>query len=784
MSNFVSALPNANRPLVSAWHKNLVSINALRNLHPRFNSLGGLPSAIDRAATILGAGSLFLASFVLAIAIILPSRAFAAPVGAAGPTPTLKPGGGEDPPITFSFNIGGYTGSGSLMTTNAGGGNFLATSGTLTMAATSKGGIANNTYCLVPTVGSVSLSPLGAFNYDDLVTPGANPGFPDIYGLLFSNTQPPCVPGANGSHEINIWATDVASSPGNPRRPGNYSFYDFAAGTGNVISYTTPTGSNDSFNAAVVTTTYSYTGRGFNRFECLTGGTPDCPNPGTGNLYGPSNSVTVALQLAAPLCNAAPGACSTGAVNVLCSTNSSSNFVSMALNDGVSTVNVNSSCSEGATAWVTTDNNGNINAWYLDATAGGSKDIHTLYDPNGVIANACHCYSYPNSNPSNEQDYGQVFPSQGSPLIYGYNLGLHGSFTPAYTGGTTTVDNCRNGQFCTLVPGNTFTIEGPNAAAIPAGAVLTEQECVVPADPRGANCGATNGHPPRSLNVSSLPECKGFGNEVIPDHLCGASGSTGTGFALILGNAEQIDTFNGTYGDSELDVEKVPGLKGATTNPTCPKQPLLPGVPSALATVATRSGSLVEEQTPERTFDGRPLLIEMTSSCDPPKSNHGPGLTLEGVGFKLRTKDPTARGGLTDAQSLLVLANYKYLNLDVVMLLTKFRTDTPTRKNLQNCINKSQTLLNSGPSHYMCAAEQVYRCEQIVEGTTDFNEFGPTTGPFLRLPDPYGDVVRRLGNLYYTINTRIAGARPNSDWPLPIDPQTLSADPYPGPACP
>ena len=158
-------------------------------------------------------------------------------------------------------------------------------------------------------------------------------------------------------------------------------------------------------------------------------------------------------------------------------------------------------------------------------------------------------------------------------MVYGYNLGSHGSFTPGYDGGTTTAGNCSNGQSCNLVPGNTFTIMGPNAGAIPPGTVLTQQECVVPADPRGANCGAVNGHQPRSLNVSDLPQCKGFGNEVIPDYLCGASGSTGTGFALILGNAEQLDTFNGTYGDSELDVEQVPGLKGALAKSNLPEGP-------------------------------------------------------------------------------------------------------------------------------------------------------------------------------------------------------------------
>jgi hypothetical protein len=806
MANLVSVLANANDRRASAWHKESVSVNAPRNSHLQVRIRGGLAGAVGRTARTVGRRGLILASLVLATVIVLQSAAFAAPVGAAGAvgaSPALQPSGGPDPLVTFNFNIGGYIGSGSLMTNNVGGGIFVATGGTLTMASTSRGGIAGNTYCLVPTAdppGSVTTSHMGAFIYDDLITPGANPAFPDIYALLFSNRADECGDGFSGADEINIWATDLTSG-GNARAPGNYSFYDAGA---NAQTYFTPTGSSDSFTAAVVTTTYSYSGRGFNKFECLTGGTPDCSNPGTGNPYRSSNSVTATLQLAAPLCapaTAAASSCPTAPINVLCGQNASQNFVSMTLNDGVNTVSVNSTCSQSATAWVSTDINGNINAWYLDATGGSNEDIHTLYDPGNVIAGPSGC-SGCYGNKGNEQDYGQYSlptSSQYAPLlVYGYNLGSHGSFTPGYNGGTTTVDNCRAGQICSLVPGNTFTIEGPNAGAIPAGAVLTEQLCVVPADPRGPNCGATGGRPARSLNVSDLPQCKGFGNEVIPDYLCGASGkaldgsgNAGTGFALILGNAEQIDTFNGTYGDSELDVEKVPGLARVAgdpaTNPTCPKglQGTLPILPSALGAVGTRSGSLVEEQTPEQTLDGRPLLIEMTSSCEPPRTNHGPGLTLEGMGFKLRTEDSAVIGGTTRNQRLLAFANYKYLNLDAVMLFTKFPTNTPTRKNLQNCINKSQTLLNSGPTHYACAAEQVYRCEQMVDtlgqmvdsqGNKQFVQFGPTTWP-LRLPDPFGDVVRRLGNLYYTINTRINLQEPNADWPL-------TADPNPNSGCP
>jgi hypothetical protein len=720
------------------------------------------------------ASSLILALLVLAATLILPSAAIAAPIGAGGQSLNLNPAGGKDPPITFSFNLGGLIGSGTLDATNMGNGIYQANTGTLTMGPTSSAD-AGNTYCLVPATVALpnfTFSPSGAFIFDDLISPGANPAFPTTGGLLFSNNYGACVLPAGGVlHEINIWAT-VPGTPG-------LSFYDFSQGTYLPDYPNSPAPlPGDFFSATAVTTTYSYSGNGFKLFQCATSPTTDCATPGPNNQYTTTNSVTVALQLAGKLCTTAPGTCSTVPVNILCSNgNPNANFVSMTVNDGIHTITVSNPVCNGpatATAWLATDNNGNITAWYVDATGGGDSewDIHTLNDPALLIYGHCPtCTATVNNAQVTVQDYGQYY-TPGGTLFYGYNLSSPGSFTPGYNGGSTTAGSCSAPQNCNLVPGNTFTIKLAPGAVIPPGTVLTEQECVVLADPRGANCGATNGHPPRSLSIATdlAQQCPGFGNEVIPDYICGASGQSQTGFALILGNAEQLDTFNGTYGDSELDVEKVPGLAGFSTNPTCPKAPLN-GRPSATGLVGTRSNSLVEEQTPEMTFQGQPLLIDMTSACDPPHTNHGPGLTVEGIGFKLRTNDPTVRNRLTDAQNLLVLANYKFINLDVVMILTKFPTTDSTRKNLQSCINKSQVLLNSGPSHYACAAEQIYRCDQIVEGPNapSFTDFGPSTSP-LRLPDPWGDVVRRLGNLYYTINTRINGTFPNSDWPLSADP--------------
>ncbi len=713
-----------------------------------------------------------------------------------------------------SFPVGGtlsgLLGSGPVVLQNNGGGNLsLSANGSFSFA----GNVLNGGAYLV----TVFSAPAGQ---NCIVTNASG----TVSGAAVNNVQVSCTPvtyqigGAlsgltgsgpvvvqnNGGDNLTLNGNGTFTFPTAVASGNGYAVTVLSAPVGQYCAVTNGSGTVAAADVADVqvscapSKTYTYSGKGFKLFQCATSPNPNCAAPGAGNPYLTVSSITATLTLATPLEANLPPTDVSGRAGFRLSLNDSQNTLNL----------VGPPCNGCASAWVTTNANGEITSWYLEANSSASsfrqvaqaqsqsassssnanQNLFTVYDPSGAIAGACNnCYA--NYASGNEQDYGQFAPASGTPpLFYAYNVNSHGSFSPGYPGGSVIAADCVDNVNlpCQIVPGNTFAIRGPNATAVFANAIITQQLCVVPADPRGANCGAVNGNRPRSLNVSDLPQCKGFGNEVIPDYMCGASGASGTGFGLILGNAEQLDTLNGTYGDSELDVEKVPGLAGGATNPTCPKG--LPGtpptLPSALAAVATRSGSLVEEQTPEQTLDGRPLLIEMTSSCDPPKSNHGPGLTIEGIGFKLRTEDPAKIDGLTRMQRLLLFANYKFLNLDAVLLLTKFPTNTPTRKNLQACINKSQTLLNKGPANYFCAAEQIYRCERIVEPGTDFHEFGPTTGPLLRLPDPYGDAVRRLGNLFYTINTRINGQQPNVDWPLPASAGHPDGDPYPNLGCP
>lgn len=114
--------------------------------------------------------------------------------------------------INFSFVINTTeTAYGTVNVTDEGGGTWLATSGSLTIT----GGADIGTWSLIAGGPGVTLSPLGRFDYDNVITPSANPAL-DTEGLLFGTT----------AKEINVWGNSAS----------NYSFYDAtSAGYGSTI---------------------------------------------------------------------------------------------------------------------------------------------------------------------------------------------------------------------------------------------------------------------------------------------------------------------------------------------------------------------------------------------------------------------------------------------------------------------------------------------------------------------------------------------------------------------
>lgn len=125
---------------------------------------------------------------------------------------------------SFTFTIGAETGFGSLNLISQGAGSYLATAGLVTVTGSQDIG----TYPLYPGGPAVTTSPNGAFLYDNLVFPAANPTL-DVDGLLFNN---------GGGLETNIWGNSA----------GNYSFYT-GLGGGNYPIQITSNGSL-TFNVA------------------------------------------------------------------------------------------------------------------------------------------------------------------------------------------------------------------------------------------------------------------------------------------------------------------------------------------------------------------------------------------------------------------------------------------------------------------------------------------------------------------------------------------------------
>jgi len=146
--------------------------------------------------------------------------------GPHGPRYSPGSGGpGTDPPFSISFNIGPEIGTILLDTTNLGGGEFNATSGTLTVT----GGSLIGSYSLInggPSPVNTSFL-LGPFDYDNDLFPSQTPAL-DQYGLLF---QTP-------TGEINIFGTTTGYvfseffGPDTTNCSGGCTYTDYTASPG------------------------------------------------------------------------------------------------------------------------------------------------------------------------------------------------------------------------------------------------------------------------------------------------------------------------------------------------------------------------------------------------------------------------------------------------------------------------------------------------------------------------------------------------------------------------
>ncbi len=115
---------------------------------------------------------------------------------------------------------------------------------------------------------------------------------------------------------------------------------------------------------------------------------------------------------------------------------------------------------------------------------------------------------------------------------------------------------------------------------------------------------------------------------------------------------------------------------------------------------------------------------------------------------------------VSSRQDLVRFANDKLVNLGKT--IKSGNVARPVQGVLDVCLITSALFLNTG--HYACAARNVWECDKLVANSA--KSFGSSPNN----PNPYGDIRGRLGNLFYTINTRIQHNPPNPIWPLTAPP--------------
>jgi hypothetical protein len=255
---------------------------------------------------------------------------------------------------------------------------------------------------------------------------------------------------------------------------------------------------------------------------------------------------------------------------------------------------------------------------------------------------------------------------------------------------------------------------------------LIEDTCVVEIDPRIAEFGSCTGH-----NLPVAQVCAGYGTTVIPDYMCGASGNSGAGFALVKSTSNSLSAAKGALIENSGYAENV--LIGPN-NPPCP-QTVLGWAPTA------DEGTIVEGN----------LMVEMTSGCG---SSHSfsRGLSVWGVGLEL---DEGALPGTNPADARVRFAIAKYDALSNTIALASI--EAAFRTTLTTCLDESRRIFDR--AKYPQAAGQLLTCDALVAA----NE-SAFTGTSLN-PNPSGEVRGRLANLYLQINTRIWGNTAPSTWP-------------------
>jgi hypothetical protein len=249
-----------------------------------------------------------------------------------------------------------------------------------------------------------------------------------------------------------------------------------------------------------------------------------------------------------------------------------------------------------------------------------------------------------------------------------------------------------------------------------------------------------DGSCPGNLNIAQL--CPGFPANIISPRICGASGPAKNQLAIIESIANGVDDVPGILVQSE-----------GSPSSLIPGTPAQPCAPAQVVGWSPRLGS-DEGVIPEGAE-----LLDMTTFCDIDGSSTR-GNSIYAVGGTLSSRLSS------DKRRLVRFTRDKLENLGRTVAAADIAR--PMQDFLGRCLIASANFLDTG--HYACAARKVWDCDQVV--AADAKSFGSSPDN----PNPFGDVRGRLGNLFFTINSRILKNPPNHTWPLTSPPPACRWD--------
>jgi hypothetical protein len=258
---------------------------------------------------------------------------------------------------------------------------------------------------------------------------------------------------------------------------------------------------------------------------------------------------------------------------------------------------------------------------------------------------------------------------------------------------------------------------------------IIQQSCIV-TDTRLQ----ADGSCPGNLNVAQL--CPGFPANIIPPKFCGASGPAKNQLAIINSVANGVDDVPGILVQSEESPSN-----------------LIPGTPDQPCASGQVVGWSPRLGSDEGVIPEGAEVLDMTTFCDKDGSSTR-GNSVWVIGTELSSAIAS------NTRTLVGFTNDKFATLGKTIASANIAR--PVQDVLGLCLVTSAVLLNTG--HYSCAARNVWLCDQVAAAHA--KGFGSSPDN----PNPFGDVRGRLGNIFFTINSRIAKNPPNTAWPLTSPP--------------